>query len=147
VAHSSFKEFLVRSLEVLAAEKPRLHAALCTLLDGKELDFSIDGVRVVLRFTPAIEMSDSAFAPHIRLASDRAAILDVLEGSSLEEAVVAERVALRGTLDDLVLFHDALLVYLHGAVRCPSFPRLLDEYRGRNVGARAAASLPHGRAA
>ena len=34
---SSFKHFLLRSLGVLEAEKPRVHAALCALLAGKEL--------------------------------------------------------------------------------------------------------------
>ena len=126
---SSFKHFLLRSLGVLEAEKPRVHAALCALLMGKELDFAIDGAHVILRFTPAIEVDDTGRAPHIFVTSGRAAIVDVLGGLSLEEAVATERVALRGALDDLVLFHDALLVYLHGAVRCPSFPRLFDEYR------------------
>jgi len=114
---------------VLATEKPRVHAAMSTMLDGKELEFSIDGACVVLRFTPEIAVTDAPRAPHIRLGSARTAILEVLDGLTLEKAVDSERVTLRGAVDDLVLFHDALLTYLHGAVRCPSFPRLLDEYR------------------
>jgi hypothetical protein len=129
VAHSSFEDFLLRSLRLLASEKPHVHAAMCTMLDGKELELSIDGARVVLRFTPEIAVMDASRAPHIRLESDRAAVLAVLDGLCLEEAVETERITLRGAIDDLVLFHDALLTYLHGAVRCPSFPRLLDEYR------------------
>jgi hypothetical protein len=144
VARESFRDFLVRSLGLLEVEKPRVHAALCRMLAGKELDFSIDRARVVLRFNPALEVDDASDAPHVRVTSDRAAILGVLDGLSLEDAIVGERVSLQGALEDLVLFHDALLTYLHGAVRCPSFPKLLAEYRRGDSRQVAAATEPPG---
>jgi hypothetical protein len=36
-------------------------------------------------------------------------------------------VVVHGPVDELLHFHEALLEYLHGAVRSPSFPALRDE--------------------
>jgi hypothetical protein len=124
-----FKSFLLCSLDVLEREKPATFARLCNMLNGKELELVVDDTPVVLRFTPAVRVEPQPRAPHIRLLADRSAILDVIDGLSLEDAIVAERITLAGSLDDLVSFHDALSAYLHGAVRAPSFPGLLYAYR------------------
>jgi hypothetical protein len=128
VAPSTFESFLTRSLTLLEREKPEVFTRMCSMLADKELDFRIDGAPVVLRFRPGVEIARTAVAPHIRLTSDRETILGVLDGLSLEDAIAQERISLAGSLEDLVLFHDALLTYLHGAVRAPSFPQLLAEY-------------------
>jgi hypothetical protein len=33
-----------------------------------------------------------------------------------------------GSSDDLAAFHEGFLLYLRGAVRCPSFPPLLERF-------------------
>ena len=129
MASDGFQKFLMRSLRLLEREKPAVFDRLCTMLAGKELDFEIDDASTVLRFTPAPRVEPAAHAPHIRLRSDRRTILDVVDGLSLEDAVTTDRIVLAGALDDLVLFHDALSTYLHGAIRAPSFSGLLNEYR------------------
>jgi hypothetical protein len=64
-------------------------------------------------------------------SSTRATILGVIDGeTTARRAVLDERLLMRGRLDDVVAFHDALVAYVHGAVRAPSFPRLLRAYRG-----------------
>ena len=42
----------------------------------------------------------------------------------------------RGSLDDVLRAHDALLAYVHAAVRAPSVPGLVDELRVRKEVAR-----------
>lgn len=43
---------------------------------------------------------------------------------TLEEAIESDRLYVRAALDDLLPFFDALACWLHGALRCPSFPAL-----------------------
>jgi hypothetical protein len=47
----------------------------------------------------------------------------------LGEAVEADTVAVRGSLDDVQRAHDSLLAYVHAAVRASSQPALLSELR------------------
>jgi hypothetical protein len=48
---------------------------------------------------------------------------------SLLDAVLEERIVMLGSVPDICAFHDGLMAYLHGAVRCRSFPELLRRYR------------------
>lgn len=134
-ADSRFGRFLALSLSLLDDEKPGIVVELDRMMASRLISMTIDGVEVRLRFEeegarvwePAPEETG---APFIELESDRGAILDVVDGNlTLEDAVWQRRIELRGAVADLVLFHDALVVYLQGAVRSPSFPRLLDNYR------------------
>jgi hypothetical protein len=126
-----FATFLDQSMTLLAAEKPTVYARLCASLRDREARVTMDGERVGIAFPAAtFRLAGDVDDPLIELASTRATVLAVVDGrSTLEEAVWSGRLELRGRLDDLVRFHDALVLYLHGAVRCPSFPWLLDRYR------------------
>ena len=128
---SQFGRFLARSMDLIAKERPSAFERLNDALGGLRVRLAIDGVAVHPRFTAAgFELAEDAPDPHVDLESDRAAILEVADGRlTLEDAVWNERIVLRGGLRDLVAFHDALAIYLQGAVRCPSFPTLLDAYR------------------
>lgn len=130
-----FAPFLGHSMTLLAAEKPRLYARLCDLLRDREAGVVIDGEPVGIAFPGgAFRLVAAVTDPFIELRSSRATVLAVVDGRlTLEEAVAAEHLWLRGRLENLVLFHDALVLYLHGAVRCPSFPWLLDRYRDGRV--------------
>lgn len=130
-----FATFLAHSMTLLAAEKPPVYARLCASLRGREARVTMDGERLGIAF-PAGEFRLLADVdrPCIELSSSRTTVVDVVDGRlTLEEAVWGEQLELRGRLDDLVRFHDALVLYLHGAVRCPSFPWLLDCYRDQNL--------------
>ena len=125
-----FQAFLLRSMDLLEREKPALHARLEAMLVQKELELVIDEVPLSLRFAPTMTVLDDPTAPDIRLRSNTAVILAVMDGElSLEDAVLNDHIVLVGALRDLVLFHEALLLYLHGAVRAPSFPALFAAYR------------------
>jgi hypothetical protein len=78
-----------------------------------------------------------ARAPAVECRTTRRAILDLVDArTTLMAAVVADRVWLRGSVEDLLAFHDGLMVYLGGAVRSPSFPWLLRQFRAAAPGAR-----------
>jgi hypothetical protein len=126
-----FATFLDQSMTLLAAEMPRAYARLCAMLREREARVTMDELRIGIAFPGgAFRLVGDVDQPCIELRSDRATVLDVVDGRlTLEEAVWNERLQLRGRLDDLARFHDALVLYLHGAVRCPSFPWLLECYR------------------
>jgi hypothetical protein len=130
-----FATFLEHSMTLLAAEKPLVYARLCAFLRDREARVTVDDERTGIAFPAgAFRLCDDVEHPFIELSSSRATVLAVVDGRlTLEEAVWGEHLELRGHLDDLVRFHDALVLYLHGAVRCPSFPWLLDRYRDADV--------------
>jgi hypothetical protein len=69
-------------------------------------------------------------ATTVVVRTGRATLLDLIDGrSSLTDAVLRDAVLLRGDRQDLVRFHDALWLYLQGAVRAPSMSELLRRYR------------------
>ena len=43
--------------------------------------------------------------------------------------MLTDAILLRGTTEDLAAFHDGLVTYVSGAVRCLSFPLVLDRFR------------------
>lgn len=125
---------------VLEREMPVVHAELGELLRDREARLEMDGEGLGVSFAAGrFRIVDDAPDPFIDLRSDRRAVLEVIGGElTLEDAVWQERIVLRGELDDLILFHDALMLYLQGAVRCPSFPWLLGCYRAGTVPSREA---------
>jgi hypothetical protein len=129
-----FREFLDEALYALRAELPWVWRALCAALHARAVDLAVDGELVRVRgdaeglsVTPlraAGELTES-----VSLRTSRAVIVGLVEArDTFVDAVTHDRVTLRGGVDDLLAFHDALVVFLHGAVRCPSFSRLLDEF-------------------
>jgi len=123
-------EFMVlvrHSLERLEQECPPAHAALRHRLRDHCLWITIDGeqfslapVGRSLRLSPALPQAT------VELQTSRRTLLEVLEGSlPLLDAVLQGRLFLRGTAQALIEFHEALVIYMRGAVRCPSLPELL----------------------
>jgi len=126
---------LDESLAVLQREQPAIYARLCEALVGLRLDIRVDRESMSVGFEPAghrvtaevIAMEGPAGA---RFRASRGAVLDVLDGRiSLAEAVLSGRLEAYAPLPRLLELHDALLLYVNGAVRCPSFPALLDRFR------------------
>jgi hypothetical protein len=104
---------------------------MCELLASRRVILNVDRESVALAFsrqrTRFVEMPETA---EIHVSTTSRTILRVIDAeTNLMEAVLADELYVRGELDDLVAFHDGLLAYVHGAVRAPSFPQLLREYR------------------
>jgi len=129
---SEFASFLERAMGLIAREKAAVYRRVCQHLAEARIRLVVDGDVVAPRFDArGFALGEPCEDPEIALESDRATILAVLDGElTLDEAVWGERIALRGALDDLALFLEALVLVVGGAVRCPSFPELLVDYRG-----------------
>lgn len=126
----SFRAFLAVSLATLRRECPAAHEQMCRQLDARRVrlrvgseEFGLSVQRDVVRLGPRPVQA------HVDVETDRRTILDVVAArASLLDVVVDERLHLRGAADELLRFHDALLSYVAGAVRSPTFPNLLDAY-------------------
>jgi hypothetical protein len=126
-----FTASLEEALALLAREAPGHFAATRQQLAGRAAVIRLDDDpprRVSLAGPPPWVTAGAEGA--IEVALSRADLDVLLAGDlSLEEAVEGDRLRLRGRLDDLLAFLDALACWLHGALRCPSFPALHHRYR------------------
>ncbi|AUX28299.1 hypothetical protein SOCE836_003690 [Sorangium cellulosum] len=126
---------LAESLAALAAELPEAHARVSARLAGRPVAIRVDGERFAVEAdggAPQVRAAGAGeeVAAAVRVATSRRAILDVLDARrSLAEAVLADEVEVVGALERLVEAREALLAYVHGAVRSPSFPALLERFR------------------
>jgi len=143
----AFGEYLTRALAALAREAPVHFAAMSAALDGRAALVRIGSaapVRVCLAGAPPWVTSGSDGRVEVSLSpSDLGAFL---RGElTIEEGLDADRVAIRGALEDVAGFLDGLACWLHGALRCPPLASLHAEYlalgqRGVGEGASAASS-------
>lgn len=125
-----FSAFLRASLAILKHEAPAIYGAMCAALEGRVVRIAAgrDGVTLGFARTEAIECT--GIAPLVELATDADTILDLCDAKlTLARAVREDRLHLRGSSADLIAFDESLMLYLAGAVRAPSFPALLDDYR------------------
>ena len=104
---------------------------MCGQLAPRQVRLVIGGESVTISFDPSgAHVLPEAKEPTTELATSRQTILDVLDARlTLADAVLSDAIMLRGHVDDLTVFHDGLMTYVRGAVRCPSFPQLLDCFR------------------
>lgn len=144
----SFGTFLTRSLQALQRELPTASARMVELLGGREVWIHAEGsgVSVYPRAGSAgsrLLILDRPQRPAVTAEASRQALCELLEARySLAEAIYNDKILLQGELDDLLAFQDALDVYFCGAVRCPSFPAILDDYLGPVQGRAGSARLP-----
>jgi hypothetical protein len=127
----SFASFLGRSLDLLRRELPWGHEALCRALSPRVVVITVDGEATGVSCEEAmLRVGAASEDPAVECRTTRGAILELVDARmTLVDAVCCDRVELRGSVEDLLAFHDGLMVYLGGAVRCPSFPWLLREFR------------------
>lgn len=119
------------SLETLRREYSPAYFLMCGLLAPRELSLHFDEEVVSLKFSPSqAALLTKPEAAAVRLWTTRQTIIEIIDAQqSLHEAVESNAITLIGPVDDLASFHEGLLVYIRGAVRCPSFPPLLDRFR------------------
>jgi hypothetical protein len=129
---AGFGGFLARSLDVLERERPDAHAELCRVAAPRTVALVVEGEAVWLAFhRTGLRIEAARHPADVELETSESAILDVIDrGATLVSLALSGRLELRGSVDDVLGFHDALSLYVHGAVRAPSFPGLLREYRG-----------------
>jgi hypothetical protein len=129
-ASHRFATFLERALALLARESPPHLTATMDGLGERALSVAIDrgpAVRVCFAAQRVVAMSD--IPGEIAVAIADADLRRFLAGRvTVEEAVIDGSLAVRGRLDDVRAFLDALAAWLHGALRTPALALLLHEY-------------------
>jgi hypothetical protein len=127
---NSFTHFLARSLVLFEDELPALYREIARRVGVREVRCHVDFDRVTI-FSDGrrLHLSRRVEAPVVQLSTSRQVIVDLVHAkATLKDALWDDRILLRGNLDDLLAFHDGLMAYLQGSVRCPSFPELLEQY-------------------
>lgn len=125
-------DLLRRSVAHLAAEVPESHRHLVAELGPLEVEVTTDADTFTVRAdgSRVVVADGPAGAPGARIDTTRAVILDVIDAEvGLAEAVESGGLTVRGSVDDVLRAHDALLAYAHAAVRAPSAPGLLAALR------------------
>lgn len=124
---AEFRALVGRSLEVLRREHPVAYGRMCRALSGTAVTLRVDRESMTLSFAGEHSLGDESPAA-VEFRSSRAALLAMLRGRvSLVDAILRGRADLRGPVEAIARFHDGLMLYLHGAVRAPSFPALVHE--------------------
>ena len=124
---------LEESFDILVRELPAAYERMCARLAGRSVAIRVDDERLVVAFeggraaVSRIEAADETWIPVIR--TNRRAIADVIDARrTLADAVMADQVEAIAPLADLADIQRGLATYVHGAVRCPSFPDLLRRF-------------------
>jgi hypothetical protein len=131
VTETNVQQLLTESFGVMALELPAAWIRFCASLQGRIVELAVDDERFTVHFavgTAVVHgLSDSADA-HTR--TTRRTILDVLDARlSLRDAVMGDLLQVVAPLQMMDQLHTGILAYVHGAVRCPSFPSLLTRFR------------------
>ncbi len=126
-----FAAFLADSLERMEAEIPHLYRRLARTLGGRRVAVTVDGPRFAIASDGnRVGVVDPGDEAGVELQTSGREILSLLEGeTTLIASALGDRLRLRGSADELVVFHDALMVYLGAAVRAPGFVELRDRFR------------------
>lgn len=132
---SSVAGLLAESFAMLRDELPAAYERMCSRLSERAMEIRVDDERFLVQIgaggarVRALGAEEDARKDASITTSTRA-IQDVIEARrSLVEAVLTDEVQAVAPLDSLVEVLSGLTVYVHGAVRCPSFPRLLERFR------------------
>jgi len=119
------------SFAVLRAEAAPSLGRVCELLAGISIGAKVDGERFGIVFTRAhASCVAEPLVPKARLITDRAAILEVIDGhASLAGAVWSGRIEIVADVDTLARLFDGLAAYVLGVVRARSSGALLGNLR------------------
>lgn len=132
MSDARFRDFLDAALAALRRECPPAFSAMAQALGDGATALRVGNEDfVLLSHAGRVETTGRCEATGVEVVTDRATILDLVDARlTLAAAVLDDRLLLRGAVEDLLGFHEALLAFVAGGVRSPSFPALLGEYRG-----------------
>ena len=126
-----FLWFLDRSLRILAEEAPE--ALRRMLEEGRDLRLRIDApaARATAWISPrGVEIYEAPGEIDVFISFDERVIVELAEGEiSLNDALLEDRLELRGPVESLERLHAAMTCYIKGAARSPGLSRLLADYR------------------
>ena len=124
-------DFIETSLSTLKQECPTAYNKMCQLLTPREIAMEIDSEVMHLVFAADnVSMTRDPGSAPVRFQTTQPTILNLVDAhTTFNEAVLDGRIQLFGQINDIADFYEGFLLYLHGAVRCPSFPALLEQFR------------------
>lgn len=109
---------------------PSAHQAVAAAAGELGACLVANGDARVLRFAQGVPVLEAGRAADVEVAFDNHVILDLIDGKlSLEEALFAGRLRIRGTPVAVERLHAALMLYLNGAVRVGACLALLRCFR------------------
>jgi hypothetical protein len=122
---------LAQSFALLAREQPQAYERFLLPLAGLTVALKIDTEHFTVAFSSGqAHLRAVGGQEHIIVETSRQTILEVLDDRrTLTEAVISSAVEVVGPLELLLLAHEGLIRYVHGAVRCAGFPSLLQQLR------------------
>lgn len=133
-ADRSLAAFLRASFQILRREHADAFAAMVSALGQGRVYLRVDDEAVVLRFgqgTPQVWPARPTDERAPAVVTSRRAILRLADGAqTFLDTVLRGELDMWATPDDLLRLEHGLGLYLRGAVRCPSFPALLEQFRG-----------------
>lgn len=133
LADHSLRTFIRTSLQILRREHTGAFAAMIHALGRGRLYLKVDDEAVLLRFgrgTPQVWSARPRDRRPPAVLTSRRAILRLVDGGlTILDAVRHGDLEVLASPDDLLRLERSLSFYLRGAVRCPSFPELLQQFR------------------
>ena len=134
-ATDSFFRFLAQSMRVLENEAPGRYQSLTMALGGMQAQLTADGSARVVRFEGSrFVLKNESGDVDVDVVFTSDTILGLIDGElSLEEAINNETLWIRGAVEIVEQFYDAVLVYVDGAIRSPGFLNLLKDFRRQQL--------------
>ena len=126
---AALPEYVEASLKVLEREAPVHFAAVKSRLGGLTALIRVDDATPFRLDLASMPWVGSAAVGDVDVGLSPVDIESLLTGAlTIEEAITDDRLLVRGELDHVLDFLDALGAWLHGAIRAPSMPALSAKY-------------------
>jgi hypothetical protein len=132
VTEMTTRALLGESFEVLAREMPTAWDRMCKILEGCAVILHIEDEHFSVRFSGRSTKLTSALdeSPDATVETTIDTIVAVLDAElSLHEALMGDRLRVKASLPLILRLYDAIITYVHGGVRCASFPPIFDRFR------------------
>jgi len=109
------------ALACLATEHPPAYAAMTAALGSRRFDLQISDEAFML------DVGTSLDATVIEIATDLTTLAAVIDGElGMLDAILADRVEIYASPDDLIAVAEAMKHFMQGALRCVSMVAVLD---------------------
>jgi hypothetical protein len=132
-ADAPARRLLRAALDTLGREAPAHHDLLCGTLAALPVDLDIDRDAFSVRVADgALSVAAPTDPPRVTLRTDLATAHALLDAQlTVLDAVRRGWLDVRGRAGDLAVAAEALSMFLHGLVRCPSGGALLRDLRAQ----------------
>ena len=130
----TYASLVAESFASISIEAPGAHHALTRALSDQTIAIMLDDERFGVAARPIPTITAPSESPDVAITVSASTVRAVIDGDlSLADAVTNDHVRAVGSLDAIAQVHDALIAYVHGAIRSPAVPDLrprFDEISG-----------------